>query len=106
MFEHGLVLPEYIVEFEYVMKPPVSPDPPLSFMTDLMDRGILQPQNETEANDIGPLARSLVKFLYKCNMQGGGVGKEGQIDETCLKLINTEPVLVQRPTQVNSSANG
>jgi Leucine-rich repeat (LRR) protein len=90
VFEHALVLPEYVVEFDYVLKPPVSPDPPVSFMTDLMDRGILQPQNETEANDMGPLARNLVKFLYKCS-QATGKDKEVE-DDVC----NTPPVLPQR----------
>jgi len=95
VFEHALVLPEYVVEFDYVLKPPVSPDPPLSFMTDLMERGILQPQNETEANDMGPLARSLVKFLYKCNMHASNT-KDGN-DEACNTILHTAPLLPQRP---------
>ena len=84
MFDHHLVLPEYLVEFEYVLRHAMSPgvcgcarvfvcvcmcvcvcvnstryshthththththmtpEPPISFMTDLVDKGVLQPQ--------------------------------------------------------------
>ena len=95
VFDHCLVLPEYLVEFEYVMKHTVAPDPPLSFMAELVDKGVLQLQNETEANDMGPLARALVKFLYQCDQKeaaSGGSGS-GTHDEATTRILSTPPVV-------------
>jgi hypothetical protein len=115
VFDHCLVLPEYLVEFEYVMKHSVAPDPPMSFMTELVEKvrqkspdtakrareknarnalvpqGVLQPQNETEANDMGPLARALVKFLYQCDLKatsgGGAGGAHDEVRAPCSVLL-------------------
>ena len=99
VFDHCLVLPEYLVEFEYVMKHSVASDPPMSFMTELVEKGILQPQNETEASDMGPLARALVKFLYQCG-QNTGVSKSGGSahDEATARILSTPPVIETQGT--------
>ncbi|KAJ1494090.1 hypothetical protein T484DRAFT_1766595, partial [Baffinella frigidus] len=94
VFDHCLVLPEYLVEFEYVMKNKAQPDPSGSFTQELVERGVLQPQNETEANDMGPLARSLVKFLYQCDTQASS---SSSADEPTQKIISSLPVIPQRP---------
>uniref|UniRef100_A0A7S4J9U1 U2A'/phosphoprotein 32 family A C-terminal domain-containing protein n=1 Tax=Guillardia theta TaxID=55529 RepID=A0A7S4J9U1_GUITH len=93
VFDHYLVLPEYLVEFEYVMKHKSIPDPPLSFMTELVEKGVLHPQNETEASDMGPLARSLIKFLYQCNLK---IQSNRPEEDECTKILNSPPIIPDR----------
>ena len=93
VFDHHLVLPEYLVEFEYAMKHTVAPDPPLSFMTELVEKGDLQPQNETEANDMGPLARALVKFLYQCDQKAASSSNGGPHDDATARILATPPIV-------------
>ena len=85
------VLPEYLVEYEYVMQNAPARDPAGSFMSDLVERGVLQPQNETEANDMGPLARSLVKFLYQCDAQAS----DKKQDEAMGAILAAPPAIRQ-----------
>jgi len=87
------VLPEYLVEYEYVMQNAPARDPAGSFMSDLVERGVLQPQNETEANDMGPLARSLVKFLYQCDAQAS----DKKQDEAMGAILAAPPMIPQKP---------
>eukprot|EP00741_Cyanophora_paradoxa_P011210 tig00020554_g10830.t1 len=76
IFDHALVLPEYLVAFEYKPKTATLPEPPASVLSDWSYMGLSPPQSETEAMDIAAMTRPLTSYIFR-------IQKSMQADAEC-----------------------
>eukprot|EP00736_Rhodelphis_marinus_P010350 Rmarinus@m.14060 len=92
VFDHALVLPEYIVEFEY-LSGPSDPTTEPTVAKLLQDAGVSVSPQELERLESGPLHSSLVKFLKASNVSTAA----DPYDDICTAALNMPPLIPQRP---------
>ena len=94
VFDHALVLPEYLVELEYVLKHHAPEREPSPAQLLELGGGLGAPmQSESEAIDLSNLTRPLLRFVRQCKL----ASTADPYDELCTAALNMPPPLPQRP---------
>ena len=95
VFEPALVLPEYLVEVEYLpAKRPPEREPSAAQLAELGGGlGSSGVTSDAEAIDLANLTRPLLRFVQQCALASAS----DPYDETCTAALNLPPQLPQRP---------
>jgi len=94
VFDPALVLPEYLVDLEYVSRHSTAEREPSTAQLAELGNGLGAPmQSEAEAVDLANLTRPLLRFAQHCAL----ASPADPYDDVCTAALNMPPALRQRP---------